>query len=204
MGNVKIKAIFFDIGDVLAKEGLSIGVRGYEQQHNIPPGQLYAAIHDHSYWKDFSLGKIDEEAYFQSVAASFDGPLNIKELRETILDSFVINGGLLEYLKLLGKNYFLGIISNHPKGWFDYFSKLFKFDEIFRVSAISGYLHVRKPDKEIFEQALTLAKVNPEEAIYIDDRQDMTEEAASLGIKVIVYQGLDNLKEELKNFQCAS
>lgn len=195
-----IKALFFDIADVLAFESFTIGIRQYEYLHQIPAGELYAAIHDHSYWKDFSLGKVSEAEYFQSVKNSFPGELDLSELKELILSGFSPDYRLIDFLRTLAGRYLLGIISNHPKEWFDYFFNLGALGEIFRVNAVSGYLGVRKPDKAIFESALKMAGVSPREAIYVDDRLEMTEEAERLGIRIIIYKGVENFKIELKKF----
>lgn len=200
MENKPIKAIFFDMADVLVLEGFTIGIRQYEYLHHIPSGQLYAAIHDHSYWRDFSLGKISEEEYFVSVKENFVGQLDIKELREIMLDSFLPNQDLLDYASELSNQYILGIISNNPKEWFDYFFKSWPLAEIFKVKAISGYLHVRKPDQEIFKQALKMANVLPAEAVYVDDREEMTKEAEDLGFKIVIYRGMAQLKKDFKKF----
>ncbi len=200
MGNNQIKAIFFDVADVLAVESFTLGIRQYEYLHGVPSGQLYAAIHDHSYWKDFSFGRISEEEYFQSVRDHFSGALDLAELKELILSGLVPNGELIDFLRPLAGRYQLGIISNNPREWFDYFYQQNKLEEIFRITAVSGYLGVRKPDQAIFSQALKMAGVAPAEAIYVDDRKEMTGEAAGLGINIIIYKGLENFKSELKKF----
>ncbi len=198
MGNNQIKAIFFDVADVLAVESFTLGIRQYEYLHNIPSGELYAAIHDHSYWKDFSFGRINETEYLQSVQDNFAGQLDINELKELILTGLLPNGKLINHLRTLAPRYTLGIISNNPKEWFDYFYNLNKLEEIFKVKAVSGYLGVRKPDQAIFIEALKMAGVKSTEAIYVDDREEMTGEAAALGINIIIYKGLENFKSELK------
>lgn len=201
MANRKIKAIFFDVADVLAVESFTLGIRQYEYLHNLQPGKLYEAIHDHSYWKDFSLGKISEKEYFKSVKDNFSGNLDINELKGLIQGGLSPNKELLSFLKTLAKNYILGIISNNPKEWFDDFYTTNKLENIFKVLAISSYLGIRKPDKRLFEIALKMAGIASEEAIYVDDRPEMTIEAAELGINIIVYRGLENFKEELKRFK---
>jgi putative hydrolase of the HAD superfamily len=200
MENKPIKVIFFDMAGVLVTEGFTIGIRQYEYLHSLPAGQLYAAIHDHSYWRDFSLGKISEEEYFTSVKENFVGQLDIKELREIMFDCFLPNQALLDYASELSDRYILGIISNNPKEWFDYFFKLWSLAGIFKIKAVSGYLHVRKPDPEIFKQALKIANVSPAEAVYVDDREEMTRAAKELGLKIVIYQEMTQLKKDFKKF----
>ncbi|MFA5183987.1 MAG: HAD-IA family hydrolase [Patescibacteria group bacterium] len=200
MGSNRIKAIFFDVADVLAVESFTLGIRQYEYLHHIPSGQLYAAIHDHSYWKDFSFGRISESEYLRSVQANFSETLDLAELKELILSGLVPNNELIEFLRPLAARYTLGIISNNPREWFDYFYDQNGLKEIFSVKAVSGYLGVRKPDRAIFSRAVQMAEVTPAESIYVDDREEMTAEAAQLGIRIIIYKGLEDFKLNFKRF----
>jgi len=201
MVNKQIKAIFFDVSDVLATGSIIPGIRHYESIHGIEQDKLYIAVHDHSYWKDFSLGKISEAEYFKSVEENFSGELNISELKESLLGSLAPNKPLIDLIKTLANQYILGVASNNPREWFDIFCARNKLNDVFKVKAVSGYLGIRKPDKRLFEIAVKMAAVSPEEIIYVDDRPEMTTEAAELGINIIVYRGLENFKEELKKFK---
>ena len=59
-----IKALFFDSGDVVVKEGFTPGITEFENAHNLPKGSVYAAAHDQPYWREFTLGNITEDQYF--------------------------------------------------------------------------------------------------------------------------------------------
>ncbi len=201
MVNNQIQAIFFDISDVLATGSIIPGIRHYESIHGIEKDRLYIAVHDHSYWKDFSLGKISEAEYFKSVEKSFSGELDITELKESLLGSLAPNKMLVELVKTLANRYIIGVVSNNPKEWFDIFCERNKLNDVFKVKAVSGHLGIRKPDKRLFEIALKIAGAAPENSIYVDDRPEMTIEAAELGINILIYQGLEKFKEDLKKFK---
>ena len=196
-----IKALFFDSGNVLAIEGFTPGVAEYEKTNNIPAGKLYASAHDRAYWKDFILGNISEQKYFRCVADDFGKFLSVEKLRELIYKNFHINQELLEYIKTLKSNYILGIISNNPKEMFDYLSAAGGWNEIFDIKAVSGYVHLRKPDINIYQYALNQSGVKGSEAVYIDDRLDRIQGAEDLGIKFIIYKNLEQLKKDLSNLK---
>lgn len=148
------KALFFDSGDVLVKDGFRSGIAMMERKHRFPVGSLYIAAHDHQYWKDFTLGKITERRYLACVRKNFQFDLDTAELIRVIMRSFVSNRPLLSFIRTLKGRYTLGIISNNPKEWFDYFWENYGWNRIFSVRAVSGYLHIRKPDLRIFHYAL--------------------------------------------------
>lgn len=192
-----VKAIFFDSGNVLVKEGYTAGINEYEIKNNIPKNELYAAMHDFAHWKDFSLGKITESEYFELVKNNFKGKINVPELKKIILDNFIPNVDLINFIRLLKKKYIIGVISNNPKEWFDYCFKKFGWDDLFDIKIVSGYAHIRKPAKEIFQLALNKANVSGEESVYIDDRVDRVTGAIQTNMNIIIFKELDNLKSEI-------
>ena len=192
-----IKAIFFDSGDVVVKEGFTPGIIEFETAHGLPKGSVYAVAHDQPYWREFTLGHITEEEYFNSIKEKLSKKLNINELKKSIDNNFSSNDELLTFLKTLKGKYILGIISNHPKEWFSRCVVRFGWSEIFSVYAVSGELHVRKPDKQIFEKALNKAKILGQECVYVDNRGDRVEGAESVGMRVIIYKNVNQLKDDL-------
>ena len=194
-----IKAIFFDSGNVLVREGYTPGIAEYEEKYGIEKGKLYASAHDRTYWKDFTLGNITEDEYFQHLKDDFVGELNITVLKEIIYKNFISNDELLNYIKTLKGKFILGIISNNPKEWFEYCSSTFGWSNLFTVKAVSGYLHIRKPDKLIFQHALDSVKVKGSESIYIDDRSDRVSGAKEVNMNILIYDNVNKLKSDFEN-----
>jgi FMN phosphatase YigB (HAD superfamily) len=55
-----------------------------------------------------------------------------------------------------------------------------------------------KPDRIIFEDVIRRAGGDRTKLLYIDDREDLTKEAALLGIDSIRFEGVEKLKEKMK------
>lgn len=69
--------------------------------------------------------------------------------------------------------------------------------EIFRLFVSSCFVGLRKPESGIYRLAIEITQINPEECCFIDDRALNLECAASLGMKTIQMQNVDQLREEL-------
>ncbi|MFH1713022.1 MAG: HAD-IA family hydrolase [Candidatus Jacksonbacteria bacterium] len=192
-----IKAIFFDLGNVILKEGYQPGIRYYEKKYAIPKGELYQAAHGHQHWKNFTLGLISEQEYLTQVDRHFSGDLDTTILNQAIYDHIELVSGVLDFICQLKGFYILGLISNYPKELFEWCEKRFGFEDLFTVRAISGLVHIRKPDLKIFRYALNQARVKPSEVIYVDDREDRVGPARSLGINVIVFTLVASLKTDI-------
>ena len=91
-----IKAIFFDSGNVLVKEGFTPGIAKYEKQFQISKGNLYKSCHDRDYWKNFTLGRITKKEYYSKIKKDFQKKLNIELLDQYITKLFIPNLKLLE------------------------------------------------------------------------------------------------------------
>ena len=56
---------------------------------------------------------------------------------------------------------------------------------------------MRKPNPEIYEYVLKKAKVKPNEAVFIDDKQLALEPAIKMGIESILFETPEKLREKL-------
>jgi len=69
----------------------------------------------------------------------------------------------------------------------------------FSVFVYSCEVGMRKPDEEIYKYTLEKLAVKPEEAVFVDDKQENIDTANKLGIKGILFNSADELLEKLKN-----
>ena len=58
-------------------------------------------------------------------------------------------------------------------------------------------MHVRKPDKEIFNLTLKKLKLNPQQVLFIDDKIENIQGAKKLGIPSILFKNNKDLIEQL-------
>lgn len=192
-----IRALFVDLGGVLADEGFVPGVRAFAEKQGFDPDAFYAACHDGPHWKDFTRGLITEDAYFKAVRSHFLKSFTPEKLRDEIFAHTVLHNDVFDFLRSLKGRYILGIISNHSAEWYQALKEKFYFGDLFSVEAVSGIVHARKPDLKIFQYALDRAQVKGEEALYVDDAEKHFEGARSLDMRTILYTTLDVLKKEL-------
>jgi putative hydrolase of the HAD superfamily len=74
----------------------------------------------------------------------------------------------------------------------------FGLREIFRVFVSSCFVGLRKPESGIYQLAIELTQIAPEDCCFIDDRSLNLECAAKLGMHAIQMQTLDQLKGDLQ------
>ena len=76
-------------------------------------------------------------------------------------------------------------VSNEARELNEYRIQTFGLYEFIDFVISSCYVHLRKPDENIFRMAVDTAHVTPEQVIYIDDVQMFVDIASGLGIKSI-------------------
>ena len=88
-------------------------------------------------------------------------------------------------------------LTNWSAETFPFALKKFEFFKWFDGIVVSGEEKTRKPFPEFYNRLLNRYKVNPVEALFIDDNIRNVEAAKALGINSIHFQSSDQLRTEL-------
>ncbi|MDH5675135.1 MAG: HAD-IA family hydrolase [Myxococcales bacterium] len=139
-------------------------------------------------WGQFELGRVDETTLLRDFfrdGRSFDGP----GLKRCMVESCGWIAGieaLLAELKAAGVA--MHLLSNYSPWYADYVERL-GIGRYIEPSFVSCNTGVRKPDARAFLGPCQQLGVAPERCLLIDDREQNTAAAASLGLDTIRFQG---------------
>jgi len=192
-----IKAIFFDIGGVLAIENRS---KQYDDLSNIMNFNLneFQNIRNDKV-KLFSEGKISERMYLNIFAKHFN--LDINKLRyewvRLAKKNYRINKKVENTIKKLGKNYILGTLTNI----IPLHHNVRKLDDpykYFKINLLSFEQGLSKPDINFYKLITKISKLKPEEIIFVDDYEYYLEPAKKLGMKTILFTDNKDLVNSLR------
>lgn len=79
------------------------------------------------------------------------------------------------------------LLSNDVSEWSAYITEYHRINKYFSHKIVSGDVKCRKPDREIFEIALSTAGKKPDECIFIDNSVENLKTAADLGISPVLF-----------------
>jgi len=192
--------LFLDIGNVLLTNGWDHHMRNRAAKlFDIDEAEMNAR---HSLTFDtYEIGKISLDEYIKRVV--FFQPRNfVPEVFKTyMLEQSQPFQSMLTLIKDLKKRYKLKIVavSNEGKELMVHRAQKFKLKEIFDSFICSSFVHLRKPDLEIFQLALDTSQTSPSEVIYVDDRKMLVELIETLGVKGIHHKSYEETKMQLEN-----
>jgi len=137
----------------------------------------------------FETGKISEKDFLNGIknhvpSATTD---QIRDAWNTILDDFPLYR--LEFLQMLSQKYRLFLLSNTDAIHIDTFehkvgmSFFSDFYQCFEKVYFSHELGLRKPEAAIFNYVIKTHDLSPKRTLFIDDKKENTDSAASLGLQ---------------------
>ena len=92
-------------------------------------------------------------------------------------------------------------LSNWSRETFPFAQRRFDFLKLFRGTVISGQEGVIKPDPKIFRILLERHRIEPNDAVYIDDNPRNAEAARAFGIHGIHFTDPAKLRRELEDLR---
>lgn len=148
----------------------------------------------------FEIGSIDLDQYLDTVIFYKERNFAKSEFKQFMYGCSVELPDFLPWAKQWKKKVGLPVfaLNNESRELNDYRIKRFGLHDLFDGFFSSCYVGARKPDPRIFEQAMKMAHVFPEECLYFDDRPMIVRAAAKLGINAIRHESFERSKEILE------
>ena len=112
--------------------------------------------------------------------------------REYVEKYLTIDNDFFAFAEKYHKEYDFVLLSTDVSEWSKYITEYYELDKYFKHKIISGDVHLRKPDKAIYELTLDRIGRKPEECLFIDDSVANIQQAAELGIKTVLFTGFDD------------
>ena len=195
--NSKIKAIMFDMGNVLIFFDAKRSSKAFSEAVGVPEDKIWQTFFVSELERIYTRGEISSEEFYQKVSEHFPKKIDFTTFTHLWNDIFTENSEMSDLLKRLKKHYPLYLISNTNDLHFEYVRTKFPVVQHFEKCFPSHVVGHRKPDKAMFEHVLREIKLKPEETIFVDDVAEFVESAKSLGIHGVQFTSRQDLEKEL-------
>lgn len=211
-GNGSIKAIMFDLGNVVVPYRINEAMRTFYRVFRLKRikkddmKDILASEKSEKLrlMREYEKG-MDRKEFFNEIGRMYRVPFSqrIGKLAERATYRFFkpIDTEIESMIKQLKKDYSLAVISNIVKPHREYVLKRYPVQELFDYLFFSCDIGMRKPDTRIFSFALEKMNAKPCETVFIDDYKKNVDAAATLGINSIHFTSSADLRERLKELK---
>ena len=191
-----IKAIIFDWGGVLHM----IDSKGFRRDLSSRYGVDETLLEKIEIKERLKMdsGEINVDEYLNNINSQLKIKLNEKDYYDLFFSKYVkLNKVLLNLIKKLKKNnYKLFILSNNNPFFYKYMKKTTEFESIFDKIILSFQEKNKKPNISFFLKVLEKTDIEPQEAIFVDDREEYKGIVRKIGMKFLLFRNNKQLKQD--------
>ncbi|MCE5318242.1 MAG: HAD family phosphatase [Parachlamydia sp.] len=196
-----ITHLFLDIGGVLLTNGWDHHARKRAAASFKLKWAEIEARH-HLIFETYEEGKFTLENYLSLVIFYKKQPFTRAQFRSFMFAQSKPYPEMIDLVRQLKIKYGLKIVvvSNEARELNAHRIRKFKLDEFVDSFVSSCFVHVRKPDAEIFRLALDVGHAQAEQIIYIENTPMFVQIAEGLGIRSILHTDYISTCEKLASF----
>ena len=196
---MKIKAILFDFGGVIAEEGFQQGLYAIAEKFGLDKKLFFQLASEAVYHSGYVTGKALEKDYWNEVREHSNIIAPDEELRQEILSRFIPRAWMLDTVKSLRQKGLKTAILSDQSDWLDELESQYHFFQYFDAVFNSYHLGKTKRDPAIFIEVLQTLKVEAGQVLFVDDNVDHIDRAVTAGLQTHHFVDRMNFMEKLKD-----
>src|SRR5262249_37729516 len=193
-----IRALFLDVGGVLLTNGWDSKVRRALAEHFHLDLADFEARH-HLTFDTYESGKISFDVFLERTVFYKPRDFTPADFKKFVSDYTKPFPEMIELMSRIKEKHNLkvAVVSNEGRELtFDRVQR-FNLKSFVDFFIVSSFVHLRKPDTDIYQLALDVAMLQPREVAYIDDRAMLVGVASGLGIIGIQHTDIESTKKRL-------
>ena len=199
-----VSTLFLDVGGVLLTNGWDRKARARAADKF---GLDLEAVNDrhHLNFDTYEQGKQSLDEYMKRVIFYEPRTFSTDTFRQFMLDQSQRLPHMIEFVTALKHRYKLkiAVVSNEGRELTLHRVKKFQLGDFVDFFIFSSFVHLRKPDPDIFSLALDIAQVPPAEVVYLDDRELFVSVAQGLGVRGIHHRDYETARDALAKWGLA-
>jgi len=196
--NKTITTVIFDLGQVIVTfDHMQLCQRAAAYCPHAPE-EIFTRIFHSGLVPRFETGTMNPNEFYREVCRTLDMHLPCEQFKAVWNTIFTLNTDTVRIIERL-RGFKLLLLSNTNCWHFDYCLESYPVLKLFDDWILSYEVGVCKPDKKIFETVLTRASARPQECVFIDDIEQYTDAARSLGITAHTFTNTEKLEQFLNS-----
>jgi putative hydrolase of the HAD superfamily len=199
MTAIGMSALFLDIGNVLLTNGWDRLARKRAAEH------FGLDLHEmderhHLTFDTYEEGKLSLREYLDRVVFFEQRPFSMEDFKAFMFAQSQPYPEMIGYIRDLKAHYGLRVVavSNEGRELTEYRIRAFNLDSFIDFFICSCFIHMRKPDADMYRLELDCAQVPPDRAVYVDDREMFVAVAGNLGLRAVHHLGYESTRAQLE------
>jgi putative hydrolase of the HAD superfamily len=196
-----VTTLFLDIGGVLLTDGWDHHARK-RAATNFSMDVAEMEARHHLTFETYEEGKLTLEEYLSRVIFYQERPFTRAQFRKFIYAQSKSYPDMIALISRLKAKYGLKIVvvSNEARELNLHRIRKFKLDRFVDTFISSSFVHIRKPDADIFRLALDIAQAPARQVVYIEDTPMFVQIAEGLGMRSILHTDYVSTSAQLASF----
>jgi putative hydrolase of the HAD superfamily len=196
-----VKALFLDIGGVLLSNGWDRQMRQQAVEFFGLDAEETNDRH-HLTFDTYEAGKLTLDEYLQRTVFYQPRSFAPDDVKRFMLEQSKPIPEMIDLVRRLKQAHHLRVaaVSNEGRELTLHRIGTFGMATFIDFFICSCFVHLRKPDAEIYRMALDVAQVGPGESVYIDDRAMFVEVGQGLGFRGIHHRSFEETRAALAEF----
>jgi len=198
---VPLKTVIFDMGNVLIHFSHVKACIQLARLADVPLARVKAALFESQAAADYESGRISTAEVHAKLEDALEVALNPVQSLNAISDIFWPKPDmekLLSRVKSAGIRTLL--LSNTNEAHFNFVAARYSFLKDIDDVVLSFRVGVCKPERKIYEHALTLANAAAHECLFIDDMPENVAAAEAAGIPAHLFKDVAGVESRLSSF----
>ena len=198
---IPITTLFLDIGGVLLTDGWDRHARKRAATNfKLELGEM--EDRHHLTFETYEDGKLTLEEYLGKVVFYQKRPFTRAQFRYFMFAQSKPHPEMIEMVARLKVQHGLkiAVVSNEGRELNVYRIRKFQLNRFVDSFISSSFVHIRKPDPDIFRLALDVAQAPSRQVVYIEDTPMFVQVAESLGIRSILHTDYKSTCAKLASF----
>ncbi len=196
-----MKCLAFDLGRVVFDFDYNHAIHRMEGKIDTSLEDIINALFYKDFGADFERGLISASNFYNKFIEAFKANISFDEFKSIWCEIFWPKEEVIEFIKRISSIYRIYLISNINELHFNYLQD--KWSDVFSLFdglVLSFKVGAIKPHPKIYQELNRVSNSPYEDIVYIDDREDLIEEAKKLGLKTIRFNDLDGLTAALEEY----
>jgi putative hydrolase of the HAD superfamily len=198
---IPVTTLFIDIGGVLLTNGWDVVARRRAAKH-FKLELVEMDNRHHLTFDTYEEGKLTLEEYLDRVVFYQKRPFTRNQFRRFMFAQSQPYPKMIELIVQLKNRYGLkiAVVSNEARELNAHRIRTYKLNRFVDFFISSCFVHIRKPDADIFRLALDIAQTPARHVLYIENTPMFVQIAKGLGIRSILHTDYQSTCEKLASY----